>query len=250
VYVNVPTTYQAQRPNVAMLPTRQQHKRGCGCHHRRRQVTLGAATQIAKSAGISAAAVATTFIPVVGPFIAPFVQLLGAIKNHPYGSCSPNAPDMVSYLACWKHAIPSNYIPHMQGGPRGWGWAWCEGANGGSDGKSWASANQSFMGCKSGCDCTSGKCGCAPAGAVMANPDGTFNDAWGRNLGPVLSSTKGMPMPTDPLTGAATPGGQPGSTPAAGSGGTPGTSIFSSIPLWMWLAGGGVGLYLLLGSEK
>ena len=54
--------------------------------------------------------------------------------NHPYGTCAPNAPDMMSFLACWKHTIPDNFMPvwtDIWGGTDGRGWVFCYGAKNG-----------------------------------------------------------------------------------------------------------------------
>jgi hypothetical protein len=102
--------------------------------------------------------------------------------NHPYGTCSPNAADANTFLACWKHPIPDNFIPVYKGGAQGWAWAYCPGAKGG---------RASAAGCLPGCDCSTGACVCAPAGAVMGLKNGTFVDAAGRNLGPAVARSGG-----------------------------------------------------------
>lgn len=73
------------------------------------------------------------------PIIAAVAGVSGIIKslaglNHPNGVCAPNAADMQSFLACWKHAIPDNFMPtwtDMWGGSDGRGWVYCFGAKNG-----------------------------------------------------------------------------------------------------------------------
>jgi hypothetical protein len=94
--------------------------------------------------------------------------------NHPYGTCSTTAPDADSFRACWSHPVGPDFIPYMEGAPRGWSFAWCRGAR---------SLLAPEGGCAAPCDCSTRACVCAPTGAVKGLPDGTFVDAKGKNLG-------------------------------------------------------------------
>lgn len=140
-------------------------------------------------------------VPIVGSVISVGLGLFQAL-NKPYGTCAPSAPDSPSFVKCWSHAIPNNQIPYFKGEPtskqpgtRGWDFAFCRGATGGTH-----SVTPSARGCNAGdgtygpnenpkvpCDCTSNPCVCAPAGAVMGLANGTFVDRSGNNLGPAVA---------------------------------------------------------------
>lgn len=109
--------------------------------------------------------------------------------NHPYGTCAPNAPDMMSFLSCWKHPIPDNFMPiwtDIWGGTDGRGWLFCFGAkNGvppaegcaeyGPSGNS-RCVNGVVINPKTGTQITgvNGSPGCAPVGAVQSVKGGGF----------------------------------------------------------------------------
>lgn len=174
----------------------------------------GVATQAATK-GITAG---VAMIPVVGPFLAPLVGPIASLISSPaakYGACSTTAPDMISYLNCWKHAIPANFIPYpSHNAEQGWGWAYCPGAAAGSDGKDYLAKNANFGGCQPGCDCTGRDCTCAAPGQMI---------------------TSGQLMPG---------GNYGGPAPATGIG-LDGSSL-GGTPMWEWVAGGGVLLLILL----
>lgn len=128
-------------------------------------------------------------VPVVGPIIAGVTKLFAKL-NHPYGTCAPSAPDSDSFLACWKHAIPNDFIPYWKGQPTdkqpgtlGWDFAFCRGASAGRS----SGCNKTAGPKGPACDCSSNPCVCAPAGAVVGLRDGTFMDANGNNLGPAVA---------------------------------------------------------------
>ncbi len=103
--------------------------------------TLGAVnTKGLASSGAATAATAIASATSVGSFAGPIGAGVGLLvgtllaMNHPNGTCAPSAPDMASFLKCWKHAIPDNYMPvwtNMWGGSDGKGWVYCSGAKGG-----------------------------------------------------------------------------------------------------------------------
>lgn len=102
--------------------------------------TLGANTKglVSTGAAVGASTIAST--TAAGAFAGPIGAAAGLVAglllsaNHPHGTCAPNAKDMASFLKCWGHAIPDNYMPvwtDMWGGSDGKAWVYCSGARGG-----------------------------------------------------------------------------------------------------------------------
>jgi hypothetical protein len=113
--------------------------------------------------------------------------------NHPYGTCGPNSPDMDSFLACWKHPIPDNFIPWRESAEKGFNaFAYCPGAKAG---------RAPAAGCGGGCNCSGRGCVCAPTGAVKSLSDGSFLGTSGQSLGGITSSG----IPTAPVSGRIAP---------------------------------------------
>ncbi|MGH9501652.1 MAG: hypothetical protein ACRD20_02245 [Terriglobales bacterium] len=91
---------------------------------------------MAATAAASSIGAGTAIGAAAGPIGAAAGLLVGLAlsANHPYGTCAPNAKDMASFLKCWSHAIPDNYMPvwtNMWGGSDGKGWVYCSGARAG-----------------------------------------------------------------------------------------------------------------------
>lgn len=185
----------------------------------RRPMTLGSL-----GAGVAQAGVAAPFTAGLSLLAAPIIGLLSSLNN-PYGDCSTKSKDMITYLNCWKHAVPDNFIPYpgccVDSKPApGWGWAYCPGAKGGSNGKDYLAKNANFPGCGPGCDCTGRKCICAAPGQTITAGQVMQGGAYG---GPAPASTL--------------------STVTDGSAGL--SSAVGGIPLWEWIVGAGV-LFLVL----
>lgn len=109
-------------------------RNGLGAVNTKGLVTTGAG--LATTAAVSSIGAGTAVGSFAGPIGAAVGLGVGLLlsANHPYGTCAPNAADMASFLKCWGHPIPANYMPIWSNGMWGGGgsgWVYCDGAQNG-----------------------------------------------------------------------------------------------------------------------
>ncbi len=226
---------------VRTVPARRA-RRGLGAVNTKGIVSTGAAvgaSAIAGAAGIGAAA---------GPIGAAAGLVAGLLLslNKPHGTCAPNAPDMASFLKCWGHAIPDNYMPvwtDMWGGSDGKGWVYCSGAKKGQP---------PAGGCQQGGQ--GGKNYCGPDGVSYVLPigSGVRNPTGGPCAPPgTIQSIKGGGYDVAPQAASSSAiTGVPALDSSIAAAGQDLSSIFGTtiagFPTWLVLALGGLGLFLAL----
>jgi hypothetical protein len=225
-------------------------RRGLGAVNTAGLVSTGAS--IGTTAAVSSLATSGTALSAAAGPIGLAAGLAASLLmklNHPYGTCAPNAPDMASFLKCWSHPIPDNYIPvwtNMWGGSDGKGWVYCSGARKG----------QPPAG---GCAAVGegGKAYCGPDGVSYLVGSGQRNPSGGPCAPPgTIQSIKGGGYDVAPQAASSSAvTGVPALDSSIAAAGQDlssllGTDVTSStilgLPAWLALALGGLGLFLVV----